>query len=125
MTSANDKRPITMTKLFVTLSEQERQLLVDLSEALDERTDLGDGDRKERAFWVRTSNTVSRIAARAHTPIEPQVTRPLVVEYHYIDGDIAACPYEGESVFDLFPANPGPLFTHLVIREQTPEEAAT
>jgi len=56
-----------MTKLFVTLSEQERQLLVDLSEALDERTDLGDGDRKERAFWVRASNTVSRIAARGQS----------------------------------------------------------
>jgi len=68
---------------------------------------------------------MTALATHLGTFIESQVTRPLVVEYHYVGGDIGAYPYEGESVFDLFPTNPDPRFTHLVIRAQTPEEAAT
>ncbi len=47
------------------LTTAERQMLWDLSEAIDNRTDLGDGDRKERALWKRASNMCSRIAARS------------------------------------------------------------
>jgi hypothetical protein len=52
------------TSGLVRITNTERQILADLSEALDARTDLGDGDRKERAFWKRASNTISRISAR-------------------------------------------------------------
>lgn len=48
----------------IRITNSERQLLADLSEAIDDRTDLGDGDRKESAFWKRASWLVSRLSAR-------------------------------------------------------------
>lgn len=55
-----------MEKYLVEISADEAQILNDLSAALDDRTDLGDGDRTERAFWKRASNTVSRIGGRCN-----------------------------------------------------------
>lgn len=52
-------------RMNLTITSAERQLLADLSEMLDDRTDLGDGDRKQRAFWEKASGLVSALSSRA------------------------------------------------------------
>jgi len=50
------------------INEDDRQLLADLSEAIDDRTDLGDGNVKQRKFWKRASDLVSRLSAVLPAP---------------------------------------------------------
>jgi hypothetical protein len=69
------------------------------------------------------TKTGQRAKRKAFT--RPRETRPLVVEFHYADGDVGAHPEEGAVARTLWAEfTPGHEPSHVVIRPAEPDEVS-